>query len=51
MALLEKLVENVSLHTVSIYSYILTKAVYYVARNGTIYSAECVIVSPHHSIF
>jgi hypothetical protein len=44
MALLEKLVENVSVHTVGIYSYILTKAVYYVARNGTIYSTECVVM-------
>jgi hypothetical protein len=34
--LLEKLVENVSVHMVGIYSSIQTKAVDYVARNGTI---------------
>jgi hypothetical protein len=38
MAVLQKLVENVSVHRVGNYGYILIKVVNYVARNGTVYS-------------
>lgn len=43
MTLLEKLVENVSVHMVGIYSFVQNKAVEYAARNGTIYCTEYVM--------
>lgn len=48
--LLEKLVENVSVHMVGIYSSIQTKAVDYGASSRTIYCTEYVMW-PRHSVF
>jgi len=43
VTLLEKLVENISVHMVGVYIFVQTKAVDHVARNGTIFCTECVM--------
>ena len=43
MTLLEKLVKNVSVHMVGIYSFVQTKAADYVAIDGTISCTEYIM--------